>query len=393
MLDFIDGTLQRLRAYAASFTNDFRRRDQARWIGVYLQGLLAAGERKNVETLARRVVSPSDSCLADAAQALQNFVNQSPWDEQKVWRRYRAQQGRRLAQGPGVFVVEDVGFPKKGQHSVGVQRQLWSAAGRKVNCQIAVSLSYVSGAGHLPLALRLYLPRGWLTDPHRLDAAGVPAEFRQHRSKGEIALDLLDQIRAEGYAGQTVVAGISYGSSREFRDGLRRRGLHALLGTSEDCQVYSDPAVAGGNSRLATVADVARRAASGYTWRPGANAIVNGRTAWLPVRPGPEWGDDRGAGPTLGLLIALKTDGSPAYALADVPPSIQGPEALRLWASRATVAEALRRMRDELGLDHFEGRSWRGFHHHACLVMLAYGFLLEEEAAADRPVAVAHAGR
>src|SRR5207249_11789459 len=127
--------------------------------------------------------------VKDPTQALQNFVNQSPWDEQVVWRRHRGHLAQAFGSPEGLFVLEDTSFPKQGQHSVGVQRQYCGALGKKANCQVAVSVHYVSPQGHYPLDLRLYLPDRWLTDAARLDEAGVPAAERRTLTKPEIALE------------------------------------------------------------------------------------------------------------------------------------------------------------------------------------------------------------
>jgi SRSO17 transposase len=269
--------LQDLDAYIDLLRGAFRRSDQARWAAVYLQGLLGPCRRKNIESLAETAVLPPGSAVDDVAQALQNFVNQSPWDEQRLWQRYRALMAERPGPAPGLLWVEDVTFPKQGRHSVGVLRQYSSAFGRKINCQVAVSLHAVGPAGHVPLALRLYLPRKWLEAPARLEAAAVPPECRVPRGKAEIALELLDRVRDEGWPAQEVAAGPAYGTSAAFREGLAALGL-----------AFHDVRDGAG---------------------PGGDALEQG-------------------------LAELR----------------------------------------ELGLDHFEGRSWRGFHHHACLVMLAYGF-------------------
>src|SRR5215207_6105095 len=170
--------LDRLRDYAAQFADDFPQAKPAAWAGVYLQGLLLDGDRKSVEPLSRRVSLPPGLASTDPEQALQPFVNQSPWDEQKVLRRYRATLARKFASPAGVFRIDDVSFPKQGAHSVGVQRQYCGALGKKANCQVAVSVHYVGPTGHFPLDLRLYLPESWLADPKRLDRAGVPAAER-----------------------------------------------------------------------------------------------------------------------------------------------------------------------------------------------------------------------
>src|SRR5262245_17348312 len=147
-----EAVLGRLRDYAALFRDDFCRHDQARWTAIYLQGLLRDGERKSIEPLAGRVVLPAEWDIQDPTQALQNFVNQSPWREQLLWQRYRRHLAQTFASPAGLFVIDDVSCPKQGRHSVGVQRQYCGALGKKANCQVAVSLHYVSPRGHYPLA-------------------------------------------------------------------------------------------------------------------------------------------------------------------------------------------------------------------------------------------------
>jgi SRSO17 transposase len=266
----------RLDDYAALFRPDFRRRDQARWAAVYLRGLLLDSERKNIETIARRAGAPPDLAVEDPTQALQNFINQSPWDEGKLLRRYRTLLARTAGPG-GTIVVTDIAFPKQGNQSVGVQRQYSREHCGKINCQVAVALHYLTATHQAPLALRLYLPRGWAQSPERLDACGVPPEGRVQATRVEIALGLLDEVLDAGLAPSAVLPGPGYDHSESFHSGLAECGLAEV------------PA--------------------------GARAH--------------------------GLRVADEV----------------------CW-----------RMKADLGLDHFEGRSWRGFHHHAALVLLAYAF-------------------
>src|SRR3954466_291096 len=186
--------LGRLGAYAARFRDDFDRPRQAQYSGVYLQGLILDGERKSIEPLSRKVTLPPGLRVADLDQALQQFVGQSTWDEQAVWKRYRSVMAERFASPAGIFVIDDTSFPKQGKHSVGVQRQYCGALGKKANCQVAPSVHYVSPTGHYPLAMRLFLPDCWIEDEGRLDEAGVPEAFRQSTTKGAIALELLDTV-------------------------------------------------------------------------------------------------------------------------------------------------------------------------------------------------------
>src|SRR4051794_25071275 len=217
--------LDRLRDYAALFADDFPQAKPALWAGVYLRGLLLDGDRKSIEPLSRRVTLPEGLTSKDPEQALQQFVNQSPWDEHAVLRRYRAVLAQTFASPHGIFLFDDVSAPKQGQHSVGVQRQYCGALGKKANCQVAVSVHYVSPKGHYPLDLRLYLPDSWLQDKRRLDKAGVPKDERRALTKPEIALELLDRVRDEGLPGWAVVSDAGYGVSGDFRDGLDARKL------------------------------------------------------------------------------------------------------------------------------------------------------------------------
>src|SRR5205807_2251588 len=163
--------LQGLQEFTDTFRGAFRRQDQVRWSAVYLQGLLRARSRKTIKNLARAVTLPPGLCVEDVGQALQHFINQSPWDENALRRRYLGLMATRLAGPDGLFVVEEMAFVKQGRHSVGVQRQYSRPLGRKTNCQVAVALHHVCGGLSIPLTLRLYLPRHWADDDARLEAA------------------------------------------------------------------------------------------------------------------------------------------------------------------------------------------------------------------------------
>lgn len=390
--------LTRLREYAALFADEFPQSKPARWAGVYLQGLLLDGERKSIEPLSRRVALPEGLTSQDPEQALQQFVNQSPWDQQAVLRRYRAHLTQTFASPAGIFLFDDVSFPKQGTHSVGVQRQYCGALGKKANCQVAVSVHYVSPQGHFPLDLQLYLPDSWLTDTKRLNKAGVPKDQRRSRTKHQIALELLDRVRAEGLPGHAVVADAGYGISGTFREGLETRGLDYIVGVTGELVVFTQepqwvrpapslrgrPAtrfrLAADNARpvpLSTVvAQVPRRR---VTWREGTKGKLSGRFAWVRVWPGHGWatGACAGAAPVW-LLIEEQGDGQLKFALSNLPAGTSRLAAVRLWKSRWPVEQGYQQLKEELGLDHFEGRSWRGFHHHAAMTLLAYGFLLLE---------------
>src|SRR5262245_1490352 len=232
--------LDRLEDYADLFRDDFSHKKQAAWSGVYLQGLLHDGERESIEPLSGRVTLPPDLTSKDPEQALQQFVNQSPWDDQALAKRYRQHMAGTFASPEGIFVFDDTSFPKQGKHSVGVQRQYCGALGKKANCQVAPSVHYVSPTGHYPLAMRLFLPDRWVGDKKRLDRAGVPEEFRQSKTKGQVALELLDTVRREGLPGWLALADAGYGVSEEFRKGLASRGLKYIVGVTDEMVVFTE---------------------------------------------------------------------------------------------------------------------------------------------------------
>jgi SRSO17 transposase len=401
--------LDRLREYAARFADDFPQAKPARWAGVYLQGLLTDGERKSIEPLSHRVTLPDGLTSTDPEQALQQFVSQSPWDHEAVLRRYRAHLAATFASSDAAFVIDDTTFPKQGRHSVGVQRQYCGALGKKANCQAAVSVHYVAPKGHYPLAMRLFLPESWATDAGRSDRAGVPEEYRRERTKGQIALDLLDQVRAEGLPGRVVLADAGYGVSGEFRRALADRGLQYVVGVTDEIVVFteppdwdrpagrggvgpvggrpqSNPQLRPGSPRPVRLRDLAARVPlRPVAGRAGTKGPMPGRFAWVRVWPGFGWkrGACAGADPVW-VLIEETDDGEFKYALSNLPPGTSRVRAARLWKRRWPVEQGYQQMKEELGLDHFEGRSWRGFHHHAAMVMLAYGFLLLERERAER---------
>ena len=393
--------LERLDEYVAEFVADFGLITRRYWAGVYLQGLFLDGERKSIEPLSRRVTVP---CWhGDTEQALQQFVNQSVWDEQAVLRTYRRRLAQAFADAEGVIVIDDTGFAKKGRHSVGVARQYSGTLGKTDNCQVAVSLHYAAPKGDYPLALRLFLPEPWTSQPERMEAVHVPAAEQVPQTKGEIALKLLDQVRTEGLPHRGVVVDAGYGISVEFRRGLeeRRRNLRRRycrsrggLRRSRRCGGCPPKRQTGGvRQRAGTLPLRPRRPVAvkhlaktlertPFSWRQGTKGPLQAEFAWLRVWPAQRWQHGRAADdvPNLEsearwLLVEWRSDGSIRYALSNLPAAATLADGVGLWKTRWQVEQGYQQLKEELGLDHFEGRSWRGFHHHATLCFLAYGFL------------------
>ena len=392
--------LDRLHAYADSFARLFQRSEQVHQGRIYLHGLLVDGERKSIEPMSRRVPGGDE-------QRLQQFINQSPWDAGPVQRAYRARMAAALAEPDGVIVIDDTGFAKQGKHSVGVARQYSGTLGKTGNCQIAVSLHYATRAADYPLALRLYLPATWTDAPERLDAAHVPAAQRAFQPKWQIALDLLDTVREEGVPHAVVVADAGYGVIGEFRAGLEARGERYIVGISGEESVFATPptwvpkASQGPRRRPPTRAYLAEDAPrpvpvrtlaatlprTPLSWRTGTTgAPLAAAFAWVRVWPAHDWqrGVPAQALPTLAetarwLLVEWRADGTVKYALSNLPEDATLEQAAGDWKERYQVEQGYRQLKRELGLDHFEGRSWNGFHHHATMTFLAYGFLALEQ--------------
>lgn len=393
--------LERLQTYAWRFRRLFPRSDQFRQGRIYLHGLLLDGERKSIQPISGRVPGGDE-------QRLQQFVNQSPWNAARVLREYRACMAQALAGEDGLIVIDDTGFAKQGKHSVGVKRQYSGTLGKVGNCQVAVSLHYANGAADYPLALRLYLPEVWTDDPDRLAKARVPEPERGFKPKWQIALDLLDTVREEGLPHAAVVADAGYGTASEFRAGLEDRGERYLVGLTGEEVVFPDPphwvaaAPKSSRGRLPTRAYLAEDAPrpvpvstlaatptlprTPLSWRTGTKGALAAEFAWVRVWPAHDW--QKGVPvqdlvpaeeAARWLLVEWRADGTIKYALSNLPAETAMLQAVSWWKERWQVEQGYRQLKRELGLDHFEGRSWNGFHHHAAMTFLAYGFLALEQ--------------
>src|SRR4051812_24351741 len=375
--------LLRLRDYAARFQDLYRYPTQFSWSGVYLRGLLQDGERKSIEPMAARVPRPAELLdIQDPEQALQQFVNQSPWDEQKVDKRYRSVMAGPLASPQGLFVIDDTGFPKQGKHSVGVQHQYCGQLGKKANCQVAVTVHYVSPQGHFPAALQLYLPRSWTASPKRLEEAKVPESFRGEKTKGQIALELLDQVRGEGLRpGDLVITDAGYGVSQAFREGLAGRKLFYIAGVTSEMVVFTEeprwelpgpstggrprtkPRLAEASPRPVSLAALAQRLPRRkVTWREGTKGELSGRFSWVRVWPAQGW--EEGACAFTDphwLLIEEQADGKVQFAFTNLPAETSRLEAVRLWKSRWPVEQGYEPMKGELGWNHCQFSITRWF--------------------------------
>ena len=380
---------KRLEHFLADLVAPVGRRERRRWADVYVRGLLLDGERKSIEPLATRVPDGN-------VQALQQLVGQSPWDWGPVWEQLAQRMSAELAPDP-VWVIDDTGFPKQGTHSVGVARQYSGTLGKIGNCQVAVSLHQVSDEGHALLGWRLYLPEDWATDRVRRQAAGIPDAVR-FQPKWQLGLDLLDQARDWGLSDRLVVADAGYGDTTEFRDGLEARRLAYVVGISATVGVWTRPPkvsvppyrgrgqpptrYAYGTQRPIAAKEAATTATGWKTvrWRQGTKGWLASR--FLARRVHPSHGFVEGQPPHAEVWLLVEwpeTEKAPTkYWLCDLPATTPLRRLVRLAKCRWTIEQDYLQLKDELGLDHYEGRGWVGWHHHVTLVMLAHAFLTLE---------------
>lgn len=378
-----------LERWLEPFLDGLSRHAQRRWAPVYVKGLLLPGERKSIEPIASRV-APGDG------QQLHHFVSTSPWAtaplEQELVR-----QAERLVGGPdAVLVIDDTALVKQGQHSVGVQRQYCGQLGKRANCQALVSLTLARREVPVCVGLRLFLPERWIADQGRCHRADVP-EGMEHRPKWRIALDEVDRVIASGATFGCVLADAEYGKAAAFRQGLSERGRLWAVGALPTQKVYpadvalvapqrpatgrpkkhptpSAESVGGATLFEALPRSVFRRLA----WRRGTKGPLRASFAAVRVRvaDGPLMaGGQHLPGEAAWLVCEHRSTGERKYHLANHPAGTPL-KVLATMIKRRWVCEQMhQQMKEELGLDHFEGRSWRGLHHHALMCMLAFAFL------------------
>jgi SRSO17 transposase len=371
------------------FLQRLSRRAQRRWAPVYMKGLLLPGERKSIEPLASRV-APGD------VQQLHHFVSTSPWATAPLEEELVRQAERLVGGVDAVLVIDDTALVKQGQHSVGVQRQYCGQLGKKANCQALVSLTLARGEVPVCIGLRLFLPERWIADPERCRRAGVPEEI-EHRPKWRIALDEIDRVIASGATFGCVLADTEYGKAAEFRHGVSERERLWAVGVLPTQKVYPADVTLLAPQRSATgrpkkhptpsVESIAaatlfealpRSAFRRLTWRRGTKGPLRAAFAAVRVRvaDGPLMaGAQHLPGEAAWLVCEHRSSGERKYHLTNHPTGTPL-KALAAVIKRRWVCEQMhQQMKEELGLDHFEGRSWRGLHHHALMCLLAFAFL------------------
>ncbi len=377
-----------LDGWLTPFLARLRRTTQRRWAPFYLKGLILPGERKSVEPMAAQV-APGDT------QQLHHFVSTSPWATAPLEDEL-VRAADRLVGGPdAVLVIDDTALVKQGRHSVGVKRQYCGQLGKRANCQSLVSLTLARAEVPVCVGLRLFLPEDWCADPKRREATGVPDGI-EHQPKWCIALNEIDRVLAsEGRFGG-VLADAEYGKAAGFRAGLSERGLTYAVGILPTQKVYpvevtlSQPErKATGRPRRHPVPSVASVAAAelieaqpqafrAISWRRGSKGPLRAGFAAMRVRvaDGPvAAGGQHLPGAEAWLVAEHRTNGERKYYLCNHPAETSLETLAAAIKARWVCEQMHQQMKEELGLDHFEGRSWRGLHHHTLLCQLAFAFL------------------
>jgi SRSO17 transposase len=391
---------RRLDNFLGELTEPMGRSERAHWARVYVQGLLLDGQRKSVEPMAERIPG------ADV-QALRQFLSQSPWEVAEVQRRLALKVVDTLSE-PELWILDETSFPKAGEHSVGVARQYCGALGKIANCQVAVSLHWSGAQASCPLSWRLYLPEEWLKDATRAAEVKLPAGLK-YQSKTDLALALIDQALEWKLPRLPIVADSAYGNSFDFRQTLRERGLHYVVAVEPTTVVWTTdpnlplpPPKATGRPRrhpplsdlppaqtlLAVAKALPASAWRSVQWRQGTKGPMRSRFAKVLIWAAHGWKAQ--AHPKRvaeWLLIEWPADAPEPtdYWLGYLGGAVVGLRRLvRMARGRWRIEQDYRELKEELGLDHFEGRHWLGWHHHVTLVSMAFAFLRSEQARAKK---------
>ncbi len=363
-------------------------------------GLLLPGERKSMEPMAARL-DPNN--VQPMRQSLHHLVAKAPWSDESLLGEVRNQVLPAMQkQGPVVaWIVDDTGFPKKGTHSVGVARQYCGQVGKQDNCRVAVSLSVATWSSSLPIGYRLYLPKEWAEDSERREKAEVPKDV-EFQTKPEIALDQIRAAVAANLDRGVILADAAYGINTEFRDGLAELDLQYVVGVQSSMTVWEPgkqplPAKTRGKmgrpprllqrsadhqpvSVKQLAMDLSSRAFKEITWREGTDHKLQSRFAAIRVRAAHRDYEKAEPHAEEWLLIEWpRGEKEPTkYWVSTLPAHTKLKALVKMAKQRWIIERDYQELKQELGLGHFEGRNWRGFHHHATLCIAAYGFLVAE---------------
>jgi len=378
----LDGALEmthRLAAYLGELTTVIGHASRVQPMMAYCAGLLVTPGRRNAEAMA---VATKPACVPAQHQSLMHIVANSEWSDEQMLAKVREQVVPSMTRrGPIEFwIIDDTSFPKQGKHSVGVQRQYCGQLGKQANCQVAVTLSIANHHASLPIAYQLYLPQEWADDKARRKKAHVPASIR-FKTKPQIALEQIRAALQAGVAPGVVLMDAGYGNNSDLRQAITALGLTYVVGiqtTTKVRPVREDDPKPPRVSVEELAFSLPKLAWRTVAWREGTNRKLRSRFAHVRVRVSPIRGESRFAEETL-LIEWPKGEAKPTkYWLATVDQNMLLTQLVDLAKGRWRIEHDYRDMKQEIGIGHYEGRGWRGFHHHGTLCIAAYGFLISE---------------
>ena len=378
-MEFLGAIADRFAAYIDELTKVIAHADRAEPLRDYCAGLLVTEGRRSVEPMAA-VTAPAE--VSAQHQRLLHFVANAPWSDEQMLAKVGELVTPSLTRaGPiEAWIIDDTSFPKKGQHSVGVHHQYCGQLGKQANCQVAVTLSIANRDGSLPIAYRLYLPRDWTDDKSRRAKAHVPATVR-FKTKPQLALEQIRAALMAGVAPGVVLMDASYGTNGALRQAIAGLGLKyvaAVISTVKVRPVCEDDRKPRRVSVEALARSLPKHAWRTITWREGSNAKLRSRFARVRVHAAPMRGEARFPEETL-LIEWPKDEAAPTkFWLATVDQSMSFRALVDLAKLRWRIERDYQELKQEIGLGHYEGRTWRGFHHHGTLAIAAYGFLISE---------------
>jgi SRSO17 transposase len=391
---------RRFAAYIEGLANAAGHEDRHAPLKSYCKGLLLPGERKSIEPMAALLDSENVQAMR---QSLHHLVAKAPWSDEVLLEQVRNQVLPAMQkQEPVVaWIVDDTGFPKKGRHSVGVTRQYCGQVGKQENCRVAVSLSVATWNSSLPIAYRLYLPKEWAEDSERRDKTEVPEEV-EFQTKPAIALDQIRAAVAANLDCGVVLADAAYGIITEFRAGLTQLDLQYVVGVQSSMTVWEpgkQPLPAKPRGKMGRPPRLLQRATDHQpvsvkqlamslpsnafkeiTWREAGERKLRSRFAAVRIRAAHRDYEKAEPHQEEWLLIEWpRGEKEPTkYWLSTLPPTTKLKALIKMAKHRWIIERDYEELKQELGLGHFEGRNWRGFHHHATLCIAAYGFLVAE---------------
>jgi SRSO17 transposase len=376
---------RRMSGYFDRIGRVLGRKGRRESFALYAEGILGDGERKSIEPIAARACA--DPARANAEhQRLLHFALDAPWSDHAV--RFEAAHyalDAMTAKEPvESWIIDDTGFLKQGAHSVGVQRQYTGSAGKIANCQVGVSLTVATRTEQLPIDFALYLPETWTADRERRREARIPDEIK-FATKTELALQLLRRALDDKIPPGLVLADQAYGTSREFRSGVREMGLHYAVAVDNRTTVMVFDKLGRRREEIISIIDLAHRIdANGglrrCTWRQGTKQDLSARFALRRVVPAYDGGHGIEKREPVWLLIEWRDgENEPANCfLCSIPERMTKKKLVRMVMQRWRTERAYQDLKDELGLDHYEGRRFPGWHHHVSVVLCCYAFVIAE---------------